>query len=151
MADVRRFLPGLNDDQFETLTSYEVLEAHNRVTTLAELVAGWTAHVDRIEAESTRSLGDRDVWAEHDFVAMLHLRDRLAAGLQQAPTRIAALVEPLVLASDQRFEAITAPDSTQLLERVVPEPERGTDWWWQRVPLGGPIVEALQRVPDRRQ
>lgn len=146
VAEIRHFLLGLDEDQVAVLTAFEVHEAHDRITSLAELVAGWAGHVDRLISETTRSVSDRDIWTEHDYVAALHLRDRLAAGLKSAPESVTSLAKDAVAAADLRFESWTIGDSKRLLARVVPSTELGPDWWWHRVPRQGPVVDSLLRV-----
>ena len=148
MGDLRTLLPGLNADELAALQACSVVEAEGRRTSLADLASGWAAHVNRFELESGLSWDDAAAWTEHDFVGALHLRDRLARALDQAPTAERQLAEGVLVGVDSRFKGFTGPDSRRLLARVLPGEELGTSWWWQRIPLKGPVLEGLLRLPQ---
>lgn len=146
MTDLRRWLPGLTDEELAALSAVPVPEGHGRVTSLAELVAGWASHVERLSAESARTGADPDdasVWTPDDFVGALHLRNRVAAGIAATPAPLLAAAERAVAAADARFTALTEPDDDGLLDAAVRPGDRLSGWWWHRVPRRGPIRDEL--------
>jgi hypothetical protein len=150
MDSLRRFFPELSDEEVTQLVEVEVSLPHGRTASLAELLAGWAAHVDRLDADAQRDVERVDSWTEHDYVAALHIRDQVeqALGVAAAPTQRLA-VEHLARA-DARFEGMTSPDVEHLLDSVIDRSEAGSGWWWARVPSQGPVRDGLLRLAGRR-
>lgn len=146
MGDLRTLLAGLNAEEIAALQACSIVEGAGHRTSLADLVAGWAAHVQRFEDDSALSWDDVDAWTEHDYLAALHLRDRVASALEEVPTTERHLAERVLLEVDARFDGFTGPDEERLLARVLPGEELGTSSWWQRIPLRGPVFEGLIRL-----
>lgn len=146
MGDLQVLFPGLTETDLACLQACSIVDSGGRATTLADLASGWAAHVARFEREATLSWDDPTAWAEDDFVGALHLRDRLALALEQAPARERELVERVLPEIDRRFEQLTKPDTSQLLARVLPGEALRAAWWWSRIPTKGPVLEGLLRL-----
>jgi hypothetical protein len=122
---------------------------HGNSRTVAELVAGWAAHVRRLAAERDRDAADRDVWTAHDYVAALLIRRfvaRALEGLDDAGLRERTAVA--VTRVDDELRGFTEPDGRGLVrgfaadDAGTPDPVR--EWWWSRIPVSGPVRAELE-------
>lgn len=104
---------------------------------LGELADGWSAHVRRIIDEFDARQEDRTTWGAHDYVAALHLRDAIERGLQMLDESSRAAALDQVAATDQEFSDQTEDDQGTLLSAFLGS--SGDAWWWQRIPVRGPI------------
>jgi hypothetical protein len=143
---LRRFFPGLGDDEVAELVATEVPLSYGRTSSLAELLAGWAAHVDRLDAEAQRATEHVESWTEHDYVAALHIRDQVEQGLLAAADSVRRLAVDYLARADGRFKVMTSPDSEHLLDVVIDRGERGEGWWWARIPNQGPVRDGLLRL-----
>ncbi len=149
MDRLRRYFPEMGDDEIAQLAATEVSLSHGRTSSLAELLAGWAAHVDQLDAEAQRTTEHADSWTEHDYVAALHIRDRVEQGLLAAPDAVRHLAADCLARADGKFEVMTIPDNEHLLEVIVSRSERGEGWWWARIPVRGPVRDGLARLAGR--
>lgn len=111
--------------------------------TLGELVDGWLVQVRRFTIEMDSYPDDRRVWAAHDFIGALHLRDALERGLDLVSDHDREDVLGHLGKADRDFEAFTEPDQAELLKGVLFDEPIGECWWWKRVPTRGPVRDEL--------
>jgi hypothetical protein len=107
---------------------------------LLDIVDSWARHVLRLAVEAAAPPDPTaNTWGAHDYIAALHIRDRL----EHALSTTQPVVElACVAATDELFRRFTVIDESGKLRGCgvdVPlEP-----WWWQRVPAEGPVAEDL--------
>lgn len=107
---------------------------------LLDLVDAWAADVwlfaNEAAAPTDPLADDRTVF---DFIAALHLRNRLDRALRAIDGDVAL---SCVAAADELFRRFTVFDGTQTLQRGYPDARR-EPWWWERVPTAGPVFDEL--------
>jgi hypothetical protein len=111
--------------------------------TVLVLMEGWAIRVLRLFEEHGLSNIDevRDTRGIHDFIAALHIRDYLEAGLR---TNLRDERDPaLVRVTDQLFMSFTLEDTswTWVQPDLPSEP-----WWWHRFPVSGPVALELDEL-----
>ena len=157
MRDLSRALPLLTADQLAELQSWVMdLSAHPEdedevphLTNVGELLYSWSKHVQRFEDELDKTLDDETVWIEYDWQAAQYLRDTLANVLEGVPDRLRQMAEPTLRTVDEQFERISRVDEAGLQKWMYDADDRiGHGWWWQRLPLRGPVVDALLERPE---
>ncbi len=85
-------------------------------------------------------------WGVHDFIAALTLRDFIAEGLSVATTPVIEAVGVRVGRVDDEFRSFTVPDEDGLVRAFVGSPKSLAHWWWDRIPLEGPVRLELTAV-----
>lgn len=129
------------------LTSSLVDLGEGRATPLLELVDAWAGHVLRLFHEARADVDPRNAWGLHDFVAALHIRDRVQQGLDQLPDD--PQPPATVQAVDELFLSFTANVVGRLVAAVRDLPDQ--PWWWDRVPVGGPVITDLAEIELARR
>ena len=110
-----------------------VVGAHTR--TLDEWLGAWRDGLVRFEAE--RSL-PRDQWSDdtqhrHDWAGILHLRDIIEAEVRLEGAQVPGPALAWLDQVDDFFRSFTEETADWAGDDAV------TGWWWQRLPLGGPV------------
>lgn len=131
-------------DRFRLVT---IDVGYGRTRSLHDLILSWHHDVERLRAEADAQYRDSDsAWTQHDLVGALFLRDHLESGLRDSGDDAArATVDDI----DESFRSFTADAPAALLPRIADVPAEGREWWWRRIPLRGPVAEALQRYASR--
>lgn len=148
MSDVSRALPLLGADEVAELRAWELRYSAEDTSNLAEVLASWSMHVQRFEDELDKTLEDHTVWIEYDWLSAQYARNALASALDGAPERLRRIAQPSVAAVDAQFERISEVDDAGLLKRMHNSDPTGDGWWWNRVPIRGPVVDALLELPE---
>lgn len=126
----------------------------SRSVSLREVVRGWAAEVWLIFAAQEQGGLNPMNWTLDDFVGALSFRSILHRALQDSENATGRrLTIPSVALADTLLEKITQPDSQGMLRAttlsVVPEEPFGRQWWWERVPANGPILEEFHTAMRR--
>jgi hypothetical protein len=144
---------GLSDDLTETdrstmeATAFDL--GHGTSRSVADLVVGWAAHVNKLHAEQYLRPGeDNEAWTAHDYVAALIIRDFVERALRELPRVVEDHAFTAVTKHDELLRSFTEPDSTGILQRFAAE-EWNSNWWWQRLPQSGPVRQELDAFADR--
>lgn len=134
----------LSADDRARLESLQVPLGHGRTRTVADLLVGYGAHINKLFAErDLEPSRNRDAWNAHDYVATLVLRGLAERGLGLLDSDMRAKVTQAVARVDERLRAFTEPDQDHLVRRFAAE-DAGPQWWWDRIPRSGPVrVELL--------
>jgi hypothetical protein len=109
-VDLQGSLSGLTASQIELVSSCIVSGTGPKRFNLADLAAGWTSQVNRLQRESLAEQNEGEGWNEQDYVGALHLRNILESGIASAPPRIRDILFPVILATDTQFESFTTQD-----------------------------------------
>lgn len=129
MPSWEHLLSGVSHEGVEELLSWQVQDAHGRKTSLAELVAGWCAHVIRLREDVSLGRDQASSWSKFDYIAALHLRDRLSVGVQGAPESLREIAMPVMGQADEQFRRFTEADVHGLVSRVDPGNTDPAAWW----------------------
>jgi hypothetical protein len=136
----------LSDDHLDQLEATMVPLGYGRTRSVADLVVGWAAHVNKLHAESDLRPGeDRDSWNAHDYVAALIIRGFVERGLDLLGDELRSAASQLVGRFDGLFGSFTEADEQHLVRRFAGE-DAGPQWWWQRIPRSGPVRAELLGV-----
>ncbi len=127
----------------EVLAEVLVDLRQGKMMTLKELVEGWHQHVGRLYQERHAHFADKQTWGGHDFVAALHLRSLIAEATDQVSGSALNVTVELVSADDELFKSFTQPDTGGMIERFSSDHFSDTEWWWQRIPISGPVREEF--------
>jgi hypothetical protein len=123
-----------------------VMVAPEREMSMAELLAGWAAHVDRLRREATADTdGDAGPWGAHDLLAALSLRDSIASGSRSFDETIGAEIEARARVADLDFLAFTSADERGVVRRFADRAPTKGHWWWYRIPVEGPARDELEQ------
>ena len=77
----------LSDDHLDQLEATMVPLGYGRTRSVADLVVGWAAQVNKLHADSDLRPGeDRDSWNAHDSVAALIIRGFVERGSTRSAT-----------------------------------------------------------------
>jgi hypothetical protein len=147
MRTCHRELPPttLDSEMTADLNSLFVRVAPEREMSMAELLAGWAAHVGRLKREAVAESGDDlDQWGAHDLLAALSLRDLIASGSRSADPETIVEIEGRARAADLDFFALTRADERGVVRRFA-DRRAAEGWWWARIPAGGPVRDELER------
>ncbi|MFD1575244.1 hypothetical protein ACFSEO_13980 [Agromyces cerinus subsp. nitratus] len=109
---------------------------------VGELVAGWTAHVQRIVSEAVRPQR-RDDWGADDFVGALYLRDFVQLGLGTAGRESIGELEKVVSETDRMYREMTTDDDRHVVASFAGHLVADAGWWWHRLPMTGSIRAEL--------
>jgi hypothetical protein len=140
---------GLSGDDRARLESTEVALGYGHTRTAADLIVGYAARVNRLDAEHALHPGDdRDLWNAHDLVGTLIIRDMAERGLDLLDGELRSRVASAVARVDERLRSFTEPDERRLVHRFAGE-DAGHGWWWNRIPRSGPIRTELLRFAER--
>jgi hypothetical protein len=134
------------EDDVDPLATVTVTLPFGRTKRLSDLVDGWAAHVQRLQAEEHSSLDDPLVWGADDYIGALHLRDLVVTGVDQSPPEIFDVALARVASVDDAFMSFTEPDLRGIIERFSGEEHSESEWWWRRLPKSGPAREELEQV-----
>jgi hypothetical protein len=122
---------------------------HGRAKTLAELVDGWAAHVDRLYEERNRDLVQAPMaWGAHDYLAALSLRSMVASALERQDADIRQIANAVVRPADDKFISFTERDLGRVVERFAGQSHDDSAWWWHRLPVSGPVRAELLPVAN---
>jgi hypothetical protein len=139
----------LDERQRAELESVGVPLGHGRTRSAAGIVVGWAAHVSRLSAEHDLAPGeDRDAWNAHDYIAAMLIRGRVQRALDLLDVELRAAVTPVVTRFDDLLSSFTEPDEARLLRRFAAD-DADEQWWWQRIPVSGPVRAELERYAER--
>lgn len=123
------------------LTAVSVHLGETRVIQLLDALDSWALNVLRFHRELGLGPDAPDAYGADDYVGALFGRDRIERALSGT---FAGREGPAALEIvDEFFRGFTVPDSTKLLRHAGNSDDRDP-WWWQRVPLQGPVVEELR-------
>ena len=139
----------LDERQRTALENTTISLGHSRTRTAASVIVGWAAHVHRLHTE--RDLGpgqDNDAWTAHDYIAALLIRARAQRALDQLDPDVRQAAARVVARFDELLNSFTEPDERQVLRRFAAG-EAGEQWWWQRIPVSGPVRTDLDRYAER--
>jgi hypothetical protein len=134
------------EDDVDPLATVTVTLPFGRTKRLSDLVDGWAAHVQRLQAEEHSSLDDPLVWGADDYIGALHLRDLVVTGVDQSPPEIFDVALARGASVDDAFMSFTEPDLRGIIERFSGEEHSESEWWWRRLPKSGPAREELEQV-----
>jgi hypothetical protein len=135
----RLHLDETTTDRFRSVT---VDIGYGRTRSLHDLIVSWHHDVQRLRAEADAHRDDDSAWTPHDLVGALFLRDHLESGLRDSGDDAArATVDGI----DEVFRSITTDAPAAVLPRIADVPAEGRQWWWRRIPVRGPVAEALRR------
>ena len=109
---------------------------------MGELVDG-CRHSSTFLAELDSAPDNRDVWGAHDYIGALHLRDALDRGLGLLSGTERDDAARRIGNADRELEAQTEPDQDGLIHGLVSNVEGGDGWWWQRIPVRGPVRDEF--------
>jgi hypothetical protein len=144
---------GLSDDLTEEdrstmeATAFDLGHGHSR--SVADLVVGWAAHVNRLHSELYLRPGeDNEAWTAHDYVAALIIRDFVENALRLLPRAVEDHALTAVTKHDELLRSFTEPDATGILQHFAPQ-EWNSHWWWQRLPQAGPVRQDLDAFAAR--
>jgi hypothetical protein len=139
----------LSADDRAHLEAVQVPLGAGRVRTVADLVVGYGAHVNKLLAErDLQPSEDRDAWNAHDYVATLILRGLADRGLGLLDDDLRAKVNQAVARVDELLKDFTEPDQQHLVRRFAAE-DAGPQWWWDRIPRSGPVRAELLGFAER--
>ncbi|PRX92410.1 hypothetical protein CLV72_110170 [Allonocardiopsis opalescens] len=116
------------------------------------LLMSWQGHVARIRSELDLPDSDTSIWGVHDLKATLIIRDfnERPLGLIESSTR--EKVEAILSEIDQLFRSYTEEDPRNMIDYIdSDEPDPGRGWWWNRIPVRGPIRRELDVIYGRFQ
>lgn len=139
----------LSEADLATMELTDVDLGYGRTRSAADLIVGWTAHVNRLHSELYLRPGeDTEAWTAHDYVAALIIRDVVERSLRLLPREVEDHAFTLVTKYDELLRSFTEPDQTGILQRFAPD-EWGSGWWWQRLPQSGPVRQELEAFAAR--
>ena len=136
------------DDAEARLCGVYVDIGYGRSRSMYDLIVGWANHVARLKAEQSESLSTNPtLWNEHDYVAALGIRDFVEKGLTTLDVDLDGIARALVSRVDVEYVSFTQEQegSRDLLSRVAEVEPVGREWWWNRIPKVGFILDALNR------
>jgi len=148
MRTLSDVLPLLSADQLAELQAWVVRDRFREDRDLASVLASWAVHVQRFEDELDKTLDDHTVWIEYDWQAAQYVRDGVAFALDGAPERLRLIAQPTLAAIDAQFERISQVDEAGLRKRMFNPDDTSDGWWWGRLPVRGPVVDALLERPE---
>jgi hypothetical protein len=143
---VSAFFEDIDGESEVRLRAVAVDIGHGRARSIYDLVLGWANHVGRLKAEQGESLSKNpDLWNEHDYVAALGIRDFLERGLAIAGSDIREITREVVSRADAEYVSFTQEKEggCELLSRVANVESVGREWWWNRIPKSGFILDNL--------
>ena len=126
----------------DLLSSITVRVSADRAVPFTDLLDGWDRHLARLHDESQRP-GSPDSWGAHDYFAALSLRDVIARALPRLSSEQARLADARLRGPDILLRTFTEIDDRRLV-RTPGDRQTSQDWWWDRIPLRGPVREDLE-------
>lgn len=119
---------------------------YGRSRSMYDLILGWATHVSRLKDEQGESLSTSpNLWNEHDYVAALGIRDFVERGLAVLDPDLGGITRELVSRVDGEYISFTQEGSRDLLARVAGVHVASREWWWNRIPQEGFILENMNR------
>ncbi len=131
------------------LRQARVQVSDSRELDLYTLIAGWYQHVRKMRADLPLPDEDRSVWGVHDLLAALSLRDFVERGTGQLEAGLAETAGRATGIADEEFLAYTEKDDSRIMEIVDDSITVGSEWWWERVPVSGPIRREIDAIRGR--
>jgi hypothetical protein len=133
------------DDEIESRfreTSVDI--GHGRSLSLYDLILGWAVHVRRLLNELGENLeGNPNIWNEHDYVAALGIRDFVEMGIGVLDSDLGKVARELVSRVDSEYVSFTQGGYRDPLERVAGLGLARNEWWWDRAPRQGFILDNI--------
>ncbi len=143
------------EDNFSPAELFELQETRVSISTdreisLIDLIKAWTKDVDRLEWEhrSTHA-SDPGSWTVWDYISALLARDRIADITTLIPDSLGSKIRAWVEKKpDAKLCSFTQVDNSGIFSRfaseIAEEDLFSKDWWWNRVPVSGPVHEDLE-------
>jgi hypothetical protein len=122
----------------------------DREISLIALIRTWAKDVDRLESEhSSTHASDPGSWTVWDYISALLVRDRLAEMTMRIPDPLGPKIRTWVEKKpDMKLCSFTQTDDSGIFNRfaseIAGEDLFSKDWWWNRVPISGPVHEDLE-------
>lgn len=112
---------------------------------LVVLIGAWYQHVGKVHVDLPYGDDDRTVWGAYDLVAAVTLRSKLENELGRVGASLASRACAAVDEVDQIFVGFTEGDDRMRLIRLAEANPDLDEWWWRRIPIGGPARRELDR------
>ncbi|GAA3204022.1 hypothetical protein ACFO1B_42630 [Dactylosporangium siamense] len=140
----------LTEEEVLRLEGVTVSVSAGRTLGMVTLLAGWRAHVLRIERELELPDSDRTVWGMYDLIAAYSLRSFIAHGVEISRSNSLDGFLRALDGVDAVLRSYTETDESMAVRRIDGGGRPGGEWWWDLVPRTGPIRrEAEQSKPKK--
>lgn len=140
---LKRFL---TEAEASRLSSITVQVSPAKSICLVRLLEAWRLHVTRLEEELNLSDSVRTVWGVFDLVAALSLRSFIAQGMRDPRFNHSEGLIRALRDVDSCLVSFTEIDQSETMRRLDGRLRPSDEWWWNRIPLAGPIRREIERM-----